>query len=54
MTVMLDIVRHRIKDLNGHLPKNKTIWKAIRHRDLSRKIREFLWKTMHSAHHIGK
>ncbi|KAJ7481429.1 hypothetical protein B0H11DRAFT_2419616 [Mycena galericulata] len=30
------------------------IWKSIRHKDITRQIKNFLWKTVHDAHRIGK
>ncbi|KAJ7089498.1 hypothetical protein C8R43DRAFT_1092558 [Mycena crocata] len=38
----------------AHTPTAATIWKSIRHRDISRPIRTFLWKSIHNAHRIGK
>ncbi|KAJ7698529.1 hypothetical protein B0H16DRAFT_1349472 [Mycena metata] len=31
-----------------------SIWKSIRHKDISRNIRNWLWKSMHNAHRVGK
>jgi len=38
----------------GTSPKRETIWKATRHKDLSKKTREFIWKCIHDAFKIGK
>ena len=35
-------------------PSPKAIWMSIRSRDISRNIRDYLWKTMHSAYKVGK
>ncbi|KAJ7115514.1 hypothetical protein C8R43DRAFT_902649 [Mycena crocata] len=35
------------------LPTPAQIWKSIRHKDFSRQVRNFLWKSIHSAHRIG-
>ncbi|KAJ6451089.1 hypothetical protein C8R47DRAFT_998661 [Mycena vitilis] len=35
-------------------PKAGAIWKAIRSPDISRQIKNFLWKTIHGAHRVGK
>ena len=35
-------------------PTQETIWKSTRHKDLSKKTREFLWKNIHNAFKIGK
>ncbi|KAJ7019152.1 hypothetical protein C8F04DRAFT_1324243 [Mycena alexandri] len=38
----------------NRLPAPPEIWKSIRHKDFTRQTRNFLWKSMHDAHHIGK
>ncbi|KAJ7805957.1 ribonuclease H-like protein [Mycena leptocephala] len=38
----------------GFLPTTQQIWKSIRHKDFTRQIRNFLWKTIHGAHRTGK
>ncbi|KAJ7846786.1 hypothetical protein B0H13DRAFT_1646440, partial [Mycena leptocephala] len=35
-------------------PTAAAIWKSIRNQDISRQIKNFLWKTIHGAHRIGK
>ena len=35
-------------------PTPESVWKSTRHRDLTKKTREFLWKCMHDAFKIGK
>jgi ribonuclease HI len=35
-------------------PTPETIWRSTRHKDLSKKSREFLWKCLHDAYKIGK
>ncbi|KAJ7843932.1 hypothetical protein B0H13DRAFT_2239252 [Mycena leptocephala] len=47
-------VQTAIKDTFSFYPKSPTIWKSIRHRDIGRNIRNFLWKSMHDAHRLGK
>ncbi|KAJ7821842.1 ribonuclease H-like protein, partial [Mycena leptocephala] len=47
-------VQTAIKDTFSFHPKSPTIWKSIRHRDIGRNIRNFLWKSMHGAHRLGK
>jgi len=34
-------------------PSPKAIWISIRSRDISRNIRDYLWKTLHSAYKVG-
>jgi hypothetical protein len=50
----LDLTRWAVKDLSDKLPINRAIWKSIRNKEITRKIREFLWKFMHNAHKCGK
>ena len=33
--------------------QDEVIWKGIRHKDIRRPIRDFMWKTIHGAHKIG-
>ena len=35
-------------------PSEETIWKTTKHKDLSKKTQEFLWKCIHNAFKIGK
>jgi ribonuclease HI len=35
-------------------PSYETIWKSTRHKDLTKKTQEFLWKSIHNAFKIGK
>ncbi|KAJ6480516.1 ribonuclease H-like protein, partial [Mycena vitilis] len=35
------------------LPLPAEIWRSIRHKDFTRQVRNFLWKSMHDAHRIG-
>ncbi|KAJ7616835.1 hypothetical protein DFH06DRAFT_1107689 [Mycena polygramma] len=35
------------------IPSTAEVWKSIRHKDFSRQLRNFLWKSLHSAHRIG-
>ncbi|KAJ7645321.1 hypothetical protein B0H17DRAFT_1216065 [Mycena rosella] len=34
-------------------PNPAQIWKRIRHKDFTRQVKNFLWKSLHSAHRIG-
>jgi len=36
-----------------HLPTSENVWKSFKHRDLTKKTREFLWKSTHDAFKIG-
>ncbi|KAJ7670166.1 hypothetical protein DFH06DRAFT_981264, partial [Mycena polygramma] len=38
----------------GKSPTAAAIWKSVRHKDLSRQLKTFLWKAIHGAHRVGK
>ncbi|KAJ7163036.1 hypothetical protein C8R46DRAFT_1164174 [Mycena filopes] len=37
----------------NRIPTTPQIWKSLRDRDLTRQVKNFLWKSVHSAHRIG-
>ncbi|KAJ7185333.1 hypothetical protein C8R46DRAFT_882190, partial [Mycena filopes] len=37
-----------------HSPTREEIWASTRHKNFTRQVRNFLWKSLHSAHRIGK
>ncbi|KAJ7019064.1 hypothetical protein C8F04DRAFT_976188 [Mycena alexandri] len=37
----------------GKLPAPAKIWANVRHKDFTRQVRNFMWKSIHSAHRIG-
>ncbi|KAJ7078702.1 hypothetical protein B0H15DRAFT_788723 [Mycena belliarum] len=37
----------------NYLPSAAQVWKSIRHKDFTRQVKNFLWKSLHSAHRIG-
>ena len=39
--------------LSGVEPSGESLWKAIRHKDISREARYFLWMTFHDAYMVG-
>ncbi|EJD49149.1 hypothetical protein AURDEDRAFT_59751 [Auricularia subglabra TFB-10046 SS5] len=43
-----------VNSLNGQTPTEEQIWRATRHRDISRNVRNFQWKGIHGAHKVGK
>jgi ribonuclease HI len=51
--ITLDVTRHAVKRLTGHLPTDATIWHSIRSKDITRSIRVFLWKILHGTHKCG-
>ncbi|KAJ3901002.1 hypothetical protein F5879DRAFT_1011629 [Lentinula edodes] len=40
------------KEAFGYTPTTEAIWKSIRHRDLGKKIRTFLWMLIHGGYKI--
>ncbi|KAK0446318.1 ribonuclease H-like protein [Armillaria borealis] len=42
-----------IKDVNGVEPLHTRLWRSIRHKDVSRPIRGFLWKALQNTFKIG-
>ena len=51
--INLDITRHAVQKITGHLPTDATIWHSIRSKDITRTIRVFLWKLLHKAYRCG-
>lgn len=49
----LDLTRNAVAKVIGVRPVDATLWKALRHPDISRNIREFLWMVMHNAYRLG-
>jgi ribonuclease HI len=52
--INLERTRESAHTLSQHLPTDKSIWLSIRHKDFSRKVKFFLWVTMHDGYKIGK
>ncbi|KAJ7828729.1 hypothetical protein B0H13DRAFT_1656087 [Mycena leptocephala] len=42
-----------IKNVLNYSPTSAQVWKSIRHKDFTRQVKNFLWKSLHSAHRIG-
>ncbi|KAJ6518375.1 hypothetical protein DFH09DRAFT_940035 [Mycena vulgaris] len=49
----LGAIRLAVKSQNGHAPSPAKIWCSIRHKDISRTIKTWLWKSIHGAHRVG-
>ncbi|KAJ7711323.1 hypothetical protein B0H16DRAFT_1667787 [Mycena metata] len=45
-------IQTAIKLQSGTRPMSAEIWASIRHKDFTRQVRNFLWKSVHSAHRI--
>lgn len=49
----LEMTRYAAQENFGFTPTHDGIWSALRSQDISRKIRNFFWKTMHKSQKIG-
>ncbi|KAF5335272.1 hypothetical protein D9758_016227 [Tetrapyrgos nigripes] len=49
----LEKVKAQIEETFNVAPKDERIWKSIRHKDLARKARNFLWMVTHDAYMAG-
>ncbi|KAJ6585852.1 hypothetical protein B0H19DRAFT_1321696 [Mycena capillaripes] len=47
-------IQTAVHEAFGYRPTTAQIWKSIRHKDIARQIRNFLWKTMHGAYRLGR
>ncbi|KAJ3884468.1 hypothetical protein GG344DRAFT_60480 [Lentinula edodes] len=47
-------IKASTQQLCGHTPTDEAIWKSIRHNDLEKKIRCFLWMAIHNGYKVGK
>ena len=49
----IDKIKIAIKSTFGETPTNEAIWKGVRHKDITKKIRDFLWKHIHGIYRLG-
>ncbi|KZV98234.1 hypothetical protein EXIGLDRAFT_809315, partial [Exidia glandulosa HHB12029] len=49
----VDKTKAAVQRQNKERPTEDQIWLALKSRDLSRNVRNFLWKALHSGHKIG-
>ncbi|KAJ7915040.1 hypothetical protein B0H13DRAFT_1872408 [Mycena leptocephala] len=47
------LVQDSLRAQYSHVPTASTIWKSLRHKDITRQIRTFLWKSMHDRATCG-
>ncbi len=52
--INLNVTRWAAHSLNGKLPTDEQIWRALRHRNLTKKILNFFWRIMHGAYKVGE
>ncbi|KAJ7711665.1 hypothetical protein B0H16DRAFT_1343555 [Mycena metata] len=50
---MIKQVQASIKQNFNRIPLPADIWKSVRHKDFTRQVRNFLWKSLQNAHRIG-
>ncbi|KIK47102.1 hypothetical protein CY34DRAFT_766822 [Suillus luteus UH-Slu-Lm8-n1] len=53
-TSNLDITRFAIQDMSKQLETDTSIWTGCRNKDLSKKVRQFVYKAMHGVYRIGE
>ncbi|KAF8235244.1 hypothetical protein L208DRAFT_1542493, partial [Tricholoma matsutake] len=51
--IQLATTTYTVQDLTGETPTPDKIWSAICKCDLSKQIRNYLWKSLHNAYKIG-
>ena len=49
----IEKIRVAAKEIFGKTPTDQAIWKSMRHRDITRKIRDFLWRNAHGLYRLG-
>ena len=49
-----DAIKAATKEIFGETPTEKNIWASMRHKDITHKIRDFLWKHAHGIYRLGK
>ncbi|KAJ7820478.1 hypothetical protein B0H13DRAFT_1614032 [Mycena leptocephala] len=52
-TSNLDRIRCCVAEEFGYQPTDSTIWASIRSNNIHRLTRNFLWKSLHDAYHVG-
>jgi hypothetical protein len=52
-TINLNITRHAVNDLTGHMPTDAQMWHSIRSKNITRTIRVFLWKVLYKTQKCG-
>ena len=46
-------IKNATKDIFGKTPTDEAIWKSMRQKDITKKIRDFLWKHAHGIYRLG-
>ena len=50
----LEDIKTRAEETFGYSPSQDAIWSATKHKDFTRKVRDFLWKATQNAYKIGR
>jgi hypothetical protein len=50
---LLDLTRYAVESLTSSLETDGAIWKGCRHKDITKKIQMYLYKTLNNAYRIG-
>lgn len=50
---LLDITRYAVESVSSSLETDGAIWQGCRHRDISKKVQMFLYKSLNNAYRIG-
>jgi len=46
-------IKTATKEIFGETPTEEVVWKSMQHRDITKKIRDFLWKHAHGIYQLG-
>ena len=46
----IERIKIAAKEIFGKTPTEEAVWKSMRHRDITKKIRDFLWKHAHGIY----
>ena len=53
-TRMLERALERARQMGRPEAIASDVWRTLRHKDIQRKVVDFIWKTVHDAHRVGK
>jgi ribonuclease HI/exonuclease III len=46
-------IKTATKEIFGEAPTTEAVWRSMRHRDMTKKVRDFLWKHAHGIYKLG-
>jgi ribonuclease HI len=49
----LDMMRHALEEIAGHMENDETLWRNCQRKDIRRKVQQFIIKAIHGAFKIG-